>query len=134
MTDSDLYAVAGLNISYPIIHSNHLALDFCLVPIGTGDSSVAEHIAECQRVLEKSGLKYKVHPKLLFSGQVLTSPGTSYSKHSRRGFTPIIYKDFSVATGRTLVNLPESRYDSTPLTFPLPVVRRTMVSSLSGYP
>jgi hypothetical protein len=25
---------------------------------------VAEHIAECQRVLEKSGLKYKVHRDL----------------------------------------------------------------------
>ncbi|KAF9469257.1 YkoF-like protein [Collybia nuda] len=42
---SDLYAVA----------------DFCLIPIGTGEPSVAEHIAECQRVLEKSGIKYKLH-------------------------------------------------------------------------
>ncbi|KAJ7047143.1 hypothetical protein C8F04DRAFT_1062834 [Mycena alexandri] len=41
----DLYAVA----------------DFCLIPIGTGEPSVAEYIAECQRVLEKSGLKYKMH-------------------------------------------------------------------------
>ncbi|KAG1891426.1 YkoF-like protein [Suillus subluteus] len=41
---SDLYAVA----------------DFCLIPIGTGESSVAEYIAECQRVLEKSGLTFKV--------------------------------------------------------------------------
>ncbi|KAG1754350.1 hypothetical protein EDB19DRAFT_1665980 [Suillus lakei] len=42
---SDLYAVA----------------DFCLIPIGTGESSVAEYIAECQRVLEKSGLTFKMH-------------------------------------------------------------------------
>ncbi|KAJ7286165.1 YkoF-like protein [Mycena rebaudengoi] len=42
---SDLYAVA----------------DFCLIPIGTGNPSVAEEIAECQRILEKSGLKYKMH-------------------------------------------------------------------------
>ncbi|KAH6918474.1 hypothetical protein BKA70DRAFT_1089264 [Coprinopsis sp. MPI-PUGE-AT-0042] len=35
-------------------------LDFCLIPIGTGNSSVAEEIAECQRVLEKSGLKFTV--------------------------------------------------------------------------
>ncbi|KAG2349469.1 hypothetical protein BDR05DRAFT_900888 [Suillus weaverae] len=42
---TDLYAVA----------------DFCLIPMGTGDSSVAEHIAECQRVLEKSGLSFKMH-------------------------------------------------------------------------
>ncbi|KAG1724956.1 YkoF-like protein [Suillus paluster] len=40
---NDLYAVA----------------DFCLIPIGTGESSVAEYIAECHRVLEKSGLTFK---------------------------------------------------------------------------
>ncbi|KAI6045557.1 DUF77-domain-containing protein [Pisolithus marmoratus] len=34
--------------------------DFCLIPIGTGDSSVAEYIAECQTVLQKSGLTFKV--------------------------------------------------------------------------
>ncbi|KZV67991.1 YkoF-like protein, partial [Peniophora sp. CONT] len=37
--------------------------DFCLIPIGTGnDPSVAEHVAECARVLEKTGLKYEVCP------------------------------------------------------------------------
>ncbi|PCH37903.1 hypothetical protein WOLCODRAFT_135910 [Wolfiporia cocos MD-104 SS10] len=41
----DLYAIA----------------DFCLVPIGTGEPSVAEYVAECVRVLEKTGLKYKMH-------------------------------------------------------------------------
>ncbi|KAK7693940.1 hypothetical protein QCA50_003514 [Cerrena zonata] len=41
----DLYAVA----------------DFCLIPMGTGEPSVAEYIAECSRVLEKSGLTYKLH-------------------------------------------------------------------------
>ncbi|KAJ7721563.1 hypothetical protein DFH07DRAFT_857769 [Mycena maculata] len=45
MNHDDLYAVA----------------DFCLIPIGTGEPSVAEYIAECQRILEKSGLKYKMH-------------------------------------------------------------------------
>jgi len=36
--------------------------DFCLIPIGTGhDPSVAEYIAECARILEKSGLKYQMH-------------------------------------------------------------------------
>ncbi|KAH9852703.1 hypothetical protein C2E23DRAFT_903497 [Lenzites betulinus] len=40
----DLYAVA----------------DFCLIPMGLADPSVAEYIAECQRVLEKTGLKFKV--------------------------------------------------------------------------
>ncbi|KAI6127754.1 YkoF-like protein [Pisolithus croceorrhizus] len=33
--------------------------DFCLIPMGTGDSSVAEYIAECQTVLQKSGLTFK---------------------------------------------------------------------------
>ncbi|OAX41697.1 hypothetical protein K503DRAFT_735089 [Rhizopogon vinicolor AM-OR11-026] len=45
MSSTDLYVVA----------------DFCLIPIGTGESSVAEHIAECHRVLEKSGLTFKMH-------------------------------------------------------------------------
>jgi len=44
-TELDLYAVA----------------DFCLIPMGTGEPSVAEYIAECQRVLEKSGLTFKLH-------------------------------------------------------------------------
>ncbi|KAF7322434.1 hypothetical protein HMN09_00021500 [Mycena chlorophos] len=35
--------------------------DFCLIPIGTPSPSVAEEIAECQRVLEKSGLVFKMH-------------------------------------------------------------------------
>ncbi|KAJ3863413.1 hypothetical protein EV359DRAFT_73617 [Lentinula novae-zelandiae] len=46
---NDLYAVA----------------DFCLIPMGTGEPSVAGYIAECQRILEKSGLKYKVRLLLL---------------------------------------------------------------------
>ncbi|KAF4614567.1 hypothetical protein D9613_003146 [Agrocybe pediades] len=41
---SDLYAVA----------------DFCLIPIGTGSTSVAEEVAECQRILAATGLKYKM--------------------------------------------------------------------------
>ncbi|KAF8590036.1 YkoF-like protein [Ramaria rubella] len=30
--------------------------DFCLIPMGLSDPSVAVYIAECQRVLEKTGL------------------------------------------------------------------------------
>ncbi|KZT09592.1 uncharacterized protein LAESUDRAFT_674403 [Laetiporus sulphureus 93-53] len=41
----DLYAVA----------------DFCLVPMGTAEPSVAEYVAECARVLDKTGLKHKMH-------------------------------------------------------------------------
>ncbi|KAM5532329.1 hypothetical protein V8D89_014008 [Ganoderma adspersum] len=39
----DLYAVA----------------DFCLIPMGTSGPSVAEYIAECSRVLEKTGLTFR---------------------------------------------------------------------------
>ncbi|GAA6023674.1 hypothetical protein JCM10207_008745 [Rhodosporidiobolus poonsookiae] len=39
----------------------HCTADICLIPIGTGETSVSRHIAECQRVLEKSGLKYQMH-------------------------------------------------------------------------
>lgn len=58
----DLYAVAGITLCFFIPNTfSTINSDFCLVPIGTGDPSVAEHVAECQRILEKSGLKYKVH-------------------------------------------------------------------------
>ncbi|PRQ73874.1 MTH1187/YkoF-like protein [Rhodotorula toruloides] len=39
----------------------HATADFCLVPMGTADPSVSKYIAECQRVLQKSGLKYELH-------------------------------------------------------------------------
>jgi len=36
--------------------------DFCLIPIGGEDgASVGKYIAECQRVLAKTGLEYKMH-------------------------------------------------------------------------
>ncbi len=35
-------------------------LDFCVVPIGVG-VSVSKYVAECQKILEKSGLNYKMH-------------------------------------------------------------------------
>ncbi|KAJ3413968.1 hypothetical protein HDV05_007257 [Chytridiales sp. JEL 0842] len=34
--------------------------DFCVIPIGLG-TSVSKEIAECQRILAKSGLKYQMH-------------------------------------------------------------------------
>jgi uncharacterized protein (TIGR00106 family) len=36
-------------------------VDFCLIPVGTGSVSVAAEIAEVQRVLQASGLKYTMH-------------------------------------------------------------------------
>ncbi|KAI0834454.1 YkoF-like protein [Hypoxylon sp. FL0890] len=35
--------------------------DFCLIPVGTGKVSVAEEVAEVQRLLKASGLKYTMH-------------------------------------------------------------------------
>ncbi|TQS32323.1 hypothetical protein Golomagni_07363 [Golovinomyces magnicellulatus] len=35
--------------------------DFCLIPVGTGTTSVAEEVAVVQRVLKASGLKYTMH-------------------------------------------------------------------------
>ncbi len=35
-------------------------LDFCVVPIGVG-VSVSKYVAACQKILEKSGLNYKMH-------------------------------------------------------------------------
>ncbi|OAQ70327.1 cell wall biogenesis protein Ecm15 [Pochonia chlamydosporia 170] len=35
--------------------------DFCLIPVGTGKVSVADEIAQVQRVLKASGLKYTLH-------------------------------------------------------------------------
>ncbi|POY74367.1 hypothetical protein BMF94_2561 [Rhodotorula taiwanensis] len=39
----------------------HAVADFCLVPMGIQEVGVSKYIAECQRVLEKSGLKYELH-------------------------------------------------------------------------
>ncbi|GHJ83807.1 hypothetical protein NliqN6_0209 [Naganishia liquefaciens] len=44
-TSGEIYAVA----------------DFCLIPMGLETPSVGPQIAECQRVLEKSGLEYHLH-------------------------------------------------------------------------
>ncbi|KAI0603486.1 YkoF-like protein [Biscogniauxia sp. FL1348] len=35
--------------------------DFCLIPVGTGSPSVAEEVAEVQRLLRASGLTYTMH-------------------------------------------------------------------------
>lgn len=38
----------------------HVILDLCVVPMGVG-VSVSDYVAECHRVLQKSGLKHKLH-------------------------------------------------------------------------
>jgi len=35
--------------------------DFCLLPMGTGQASVAKEIAEVQKLLKASGLSYTLH-------------------------------------------------------------------------
>ncbi|KAK4031795.1 YkoF-like protein [Parachaetomium inaequale] len=35
--------------------------DFCLVPVGTGTASVAQEVAEVQKLLKASGLSYTMH-------------------------------------------------------------------------
>ncbi|KAJ3113235.1 hypothetical protein HDU96_003621 [Phlyctochytrium bullatum] len=37
-----------------------LIADFCVVPVGVG-ASVSAYVAECQRVLQASGLNYQMH-------------------------------------------------------------------------
>ncbi|KAF8266485.1 hypothetical protein EI94DRAFT_1779057 [Lactarius quietus] len=55
--------------------------DFCLIPIGTGhDPSVAEYIAECARILEKSGLKYQLLTSHSGYGTNLEGPWSAVSQ------------------------------------------------------
>ncbi|PGH02505.1 hypothetical protein AJ79_07618 [Helicocarpus griseus UAMH5409] len=39
----------------------HCTADFCLIPIGTSSPSVSQQIADIQRLVEKSGVKYVMH-------------------------------------------------------------------------
>ena len=38
----------------------NVMIDLCVVPIGVG-TSVSEHVAACQRVLDASGLEHQLH-------------------------------------------------------------------------
>ncbi|PLN86317.1 DUF77-domain-containing protein [Aspergillus taichungensis] len=39
----------------------HCVADFCLIPIGTASPSVSAQIADVQRLIESSGVKYVMH-------------------------------------------------------------------------
>lgn len=39
----------------------NVMVDFCLVPLGVG-VSLSEYIAECARILKRSGLAHQMHP------------------------------------------------------------------------
>lgn len=38
----------------------HVIIDLCVVPLGVG-VSVSTQVAECQRIIEASGLNYRMH-------------------------------------------------------------------------
>ncbi|KAK0497049.1 DUF77-domain-containing protein [Armillaria luteobubalina] len=54
--------------------------DFCLIPMAAPEPSVAIFIAECQRVLEKSGLTFKVRFAALGYGTNLEGPWSDVCK------------------------------------------------------
>jgi len=61
---TELYAVADCTYHIILLHrvkyrKSKLRL-VCLIPMGLETPSVGPQIAECQKVLEKSGLEYKV--------------------------------------------------------------------------
>lgn len=35
--------------------------DFCVIPMGTASTSMTPYVAECQRVLQRSGLTHAMH-------------------------------------------------------------------------
>ena len=39
----------------------HVIIDFTVIPIGVG-VSLSEYIAECEKILAQSGLRYQLHP------------------------------------------------------------------------
>lgn len=38
----------------------NVMIDFCIVPIGVG-VSVSKYVVECQKILDETGLRYKMH-------------------------------------------------------------------------
>jgi hypothetical protein len=64
---TELYAVADCTSQISILIEPGVKLKspqlipVCLIPMGLETPSVGPQIAECQKVLEKSGLEYKVH-------------------------------------------------------------------------
>ncbi|KAJ6261365.1 hypothetical protein Dda_4035 [Drechslerella dactyloides] len=40
---------------------DHVTADFCLIPIGTPTASVSHYIANVQKLLAASGVKYYLH-------------------------------------------------------------------------
>ncbi|KAK3942978.1 hypothetical protein QBC46DRAFT_378625 [Diplogelasinospora grovesii] len=56
------FSLTGRKMDYSNIKTPEACyVDFCLVPVGTGDASVANEVAEVQKLLKASGLKYTMH-------------------------------------------------------------------------
>ncbi|KAJ5755417.1 hypothetical protein N7533_004960 [Penicillium manginii] len=52
--------------------------DFCLIPIGTASPSVSAQIADVQRLIEASGVKYTLHS----AGTTLARPIANQPRHT----------------------------------------------------
>lgn len=50
--------------------------DFCLVPIGTGSASVANEVAEVQRLIKRTGMNYSMHASGTTIGEPSREPST----------------------------------------------------------
>lgn len=50
----------GQNRAKMTVNLNCIA-DICLIPIGTATPSVSDYVVEIQKVIQHSGLKYKMH-------------------------------------------------------------------------
>lgn len=50
--------------------------DFCLIPLGTPTASVSKEVAEVQKLLKQSGVKYSMHSAgtTLGSASICTCP------------------------------------------------------------
>ncbi|KJZ72206.1 UPF0045 protein ECM15 [Hirsutella minnesotensis 3608] len=63
--------------------------DFCLIPVGTGTASVAEEVAEVQRLLRASNIKHTMHSAgTTVEGswdEVMTAIGKAHTVVHRRG-------------------------------------------------
>ena len=80
-SQSELRDINATDIETP----QFCTVDFCLIPIGTSSPSVSKEIADVQRFLKKTGVKYSMH-----------SAGTSLGKFPGNLFT---------AVSATLLNL-----------------------------
>ena len=69
-----MYAVADCEVPRwnVLWHTKCRSLVVCLIPMGLGESSVGPQIAECQKVMEASGLEFKVGFVLLSRADRMT--------------------------------------------------------------